>query len=270
MVFLLIGAVILIAVIAIVAYWQLVVTEGAYLGRPIVALMYDWFAPRYDKVKEFDPANDAIMLAEPILSHLAETDDGRRGTGDGRSVLSPPSPVSATVPLRPGFRAPTSSLQNPVILDVATGTGRLPTALLLQPAFRGHIVAIDASDKMLEVGRRKLAAYAERIEWLHADAQHLDFPDNSFDVVTSLEALEFFPSPDLATQEMIRVLKPNGLLMISNRVGPDAWKFPGRVNITAVFCEQLKRWGMAEIEPQLWLVDYDLVTCVKAGEAVPA
>lgn len=266
MVFLLIGIVVLIVVIAIVVYWQLVVTEGAYLGRPIVALMYDWFAPRYDKVKEFDPANDAVMLAEPILSQLRErmTDDGRPTTAKSAPV------VSATVPLRPGFRAPTSSLQDPVVLDVATGTGRLPTALLLQPAFRGRIIAIDASDKMLEVGRHKLAAYAERIEWQHADAQHLDFPDNSFDVVTSLEALEFFPSPDLAVQEMIRVLRPGGLFMISNRVGPDAWKFPGRVNTTAVFCEQLERWGMREIEPQLWLVDYDLVTCVKSGEVVPA
>ena len=238
--YVLIGAIILIVVLVVVGYWQLVVTEGAYLGRRPVALMYDWFAPRYDKVKEFDPANDALMLAEPVLSHLAGqmTDGGR----------------------------PTTSVYSPVVLDVATGTGRLPMALMIQPAFHGRVVAIDASAKMLDVARAKLVAYGERIEWQHADAQHLEFPDNSFDVVTSLEALEFFPKPDLAVREMIRVLRPNGLLMISNRVGPDAWKFPGRVNPTPAFCQQLEQWGLTQIEPQLWLVDYDLITAVKPSE----
>ena len=250
MVFLLIGIVILIAVIAVVVYWQLVVTEGAYLGRPIVALMYDWFAPRYDKVKEFDAAHDAVMLAEPVLRHLQET-----------VVRAAPSSVAR----RAGFQAATAPLHNQVILDVGTGTGRLPMALMIQPAFRGRIVAVDASNKMLQVAREKLAAYAERIEWQHGDAQRLNFPDNTFDVVTSLEALEFFPNPYLALQEMIRVLKPNGLLMISNRVGPDAWKFPGRVNTTPLFCQQLEAWGMDPIEPQQWLVDYDLITAIKSA-----
>lgn len=243
MLYILIGAAILIVVLVVIGYWQLVVTEGAYLGRPIVALMYDWFAPRYDKVKEFDPANDALMLAEPVLRYLSETAED-----SGREAVAERS-------------------RSAVVLDVATGTGRLPEALMLQPAFRGHVVAIDASNKMLDVARQKLTEYGGRIDWLHADAQQLDFADGTFDVVASLEALEFFPSPERAVHEMIRVLKPGGLLMLSNRVGPDAWKFPGRVYPTPVFCQQLEALGLVEIEPNLWLVDYDLITAVKAYTA---
>ena len=67
MVYLILGIVVLMAVAAVIVYWQLIVAEGAYLGSRVVALLYDLFAPRYDGVKQFDPTSDAVMLAEPIL-----------------------------------------------------------------------------------------------------------------------------------------------------------------------------------------------------------
>ena len=227
------------AVAAVIAYWQLIVAEGAYLGSRVVALLYDWFASRYDGVKQFDPANDAVMLAEPVLRHLNAT------TRLGSRAVHRPSSV--------------------VVLDVATGTGRLPAALMLQPAFTGRIVAIDASVKMLDIARAKLKAYADRIEWQRADAQRLKFEDGAFDVVTSLEALEFFSNPKLALSEMIRVLKPDGLLMVSNRIGPDAWKLPGKAMPTYEFIALLESLGIGMVRREDWLVDYDLVLGIKLG-----
>ena len=227
------------AVAAVIAYWQLIVAEGAYLGSRVVALLYDWFATRYDGVKQFDPANDAVMLAEPVLRHLNAT------TRLGSRAVHHPSSV--------------------VVLDVATGTGRLPAALMLQPAFTGRIVAIDASVKMLDIARAKLKAYADRIEWQRADAQRLKFEDGAFDVVTSLEALEFFSNPKLALSEMIRVLKPDGLLMVSNRIGPDAWKLPGKAMPTYEFIALLESLGIGMVRREDWLVDYDLVLGIKLG-----
>ena len=124
--------------LAAIAYWQLVVAEGAYLGTRVVAQLYDWFAPRYDQVKQYDKTTDAVMLAVPVMQHLA--------------------------------RKP-----SPVVLDVATGTGRLPDALLSQPRFNGRIVAIDASTKMLELARVKLGNHIERgrITLQQQDAQSL-------------------------------------------------------------------------------------------------
>lgn len=239
-----IGAVALAGLVGLLLYWQLVVAEGAYLGTRVVALLYDWFAPRYDKTKRFDPTNDAIMLAWPIMQHLA---DARRKTQDNH-----PSSV---------FR-----LSSFVILDVATGTGRLPEVLLTQPNFRGHIVALDASGKMLACAQQKLVPYADRLTWMRQDAQDLPFDDNRFDVVTCLEALEFILDWRAAVCEMVRVLKPGGLLMITNRIGPDAWKLPGRAISTPEFSKWLQKIGLDCVESKSWLVDYDLVTAIKSHD----
>jgi len=220
-------------------YWQLVVAEGAYLGTRVVALLYDWFAPRYDGVKRYNKAEDALMLAEPILRHLRTHPHPRPlPNGEGREEAR--------------------------VLDVATGTGRLADALLNQPRFKGRIVVLDASAGMLELAREKLGRYSDRIEFNQHDAQKLPYPDASFDAVTCLEALEFMSDWRGAVREMLRVLKPGGLLMLSNRIGPDAWKLPGRAVPTPAFINWLHEIGLQEVERRAWLVDYDLVTGIKS------
>ena len=226
------ASVLLLGLIALLAYWQLVVAEGAYLGQWIVTLLYDWFAPRYDRVKQFDPAYDAMTLFVPIQEHLAGSD-----------------------PLR--IR----------ILDVATGTGRLPQALFAQPSFKGTIAAVDASRRMLGVARTNLAhVESGRSELLVMDALHLQFADATFDVVTCLEALEFMPDARRAIFEMTRVLKPGGLLMFTNRIGSDAWKLPGRTQSTPSFAAELTARGLQSVVQQVWMTDYDLVTAKKSTD----
>lgn len=222
--------IIVLVVLGIVVYWQLVVAEGAYLGPRVVALLYDSFAPRYDKVKEFDPKYDALTLAEPVILHLQH---------------------------RP---KPTTPVQ---ILDVGTGTGRLPAALFAQPEFDGHVVAIDLSPKMLALAQANLVPFAARLTFKLHDAQRLPFDDHYFEVVTCLEALEFFADPPIAVHEMLRVLKPGGLLMLSNRIGPDLWKLPGRAMPTPQFVARLAALGVQQIETETWMVDYDLVRAIK-------
>lgn len=224
-----------IALAGLFLYWQLVVAEGAYLGTRIVALLYDQFAPRYDRVKQYDKAGDARMLAEPVLRHMRASFHPLAERGSGVRVL-----------------------------DVATGTGRLPDALLSQPRFTGHIVALDASAGMLALAHEKLRQHSDRIEFIQRDAHVLPYPDAAFDVVTCVEALEFMRDWRGATREMLRVLKPGGLLVLSNRIGPDAWKLPGRAVPTAIFCDWLRDAGVQRIERRAWLVDYDLVTGIKS------
>jgi ubiquinone/menaquinone biosynthesis C-methylase UbiE len=226
------------ALIGLVLYWQLVVAEGAYLGTRVVAWLYDRFAPHYDRVKQYDKMSDAIMLAAPILRHLATFMAGHAATA--------------------------------VVLDVGTGTGRLPDALLNQQRFRGHVIALDASAGMLDLARAKLAPYAGRVTFLQHDAQRLPFDPHTFDAVTCLEALEFMRDWRGAVREMLRVLKPGGLLMVSNRIGPDAWKLPGRALPTEAFADWLRELGLRDVQYHPWLVDYDLVTGVKQATIVAA
>lgn len=235
----------LVAVLLIAAflYWQLVVAEGAYLGTRVVALLYDWFAPRYDHVKQYDKKTDALMLAMPVMQHL--------------TANAPAAPRTSG-----GLRGVTGS-----VLDVGSGTGRLPDALFAQPRFRGRVTAVDASQKMLDLAQQKLGAYGERITFLRHDAQSLPFDAAQFDAVTCLEALEFMRDWRLAVCEMIRVLKPGGLLMVSNRIGPDAWKLPGRAMRTGEFVEWLREVGIADANSYAWLVDYDLIIGAKKASS---
>ncbi len=126
-----IGGLLAIILLGVVLYWQLAIAEGAYLGRTVVMWLYDWFAPRYDNVKQFRPALDTVMLAMPIMKHLNQR------TGAAGAI--------------------------PQVLDVATGTGRMPQTLLVQKNFTGNITALDLSERMLAIGRAKLSAYADRI-----------------------------------------------------------------------------------------------------------
>ena len=87
---------------------------------------------------------------------------------------------------------------------------------------------MDASRRMLAKAREKIVAghFESFVSLLHHDASELPFEDGSFDVVTCLEALEFMPRPAEALAEMIRVLRPGGLLLTTIRI--DTRWMPGR------------------------------------------
>lgn len=103
----------------------------------------------------------------------------------------------------------------PCLLDIGCGTGEFEVCLSkLHPEIR--VVAIDNSAKMLEQSRRKLYGDS-RVSFLQADANHpLPFPDNTFDAVVSNNVLHYFSQPLQTFQEMRRVLKSGGQLIIED------------------------------------------------------
>lgn len=86
------------------------------------------------------------------------------------------------------------------VLDVAAGTGAI-TRLLEARGTR--VIAVDQSIEMLRVARRRGATV------VHATAEHLPFPDASFDGVTFGYLLRYV-EPAVAMQELVRVLRPGG------------------------------------------------------------
>lgn len=100
------------------------------------------------------------------------------------------------------------------ILDVATGTGDLAIeALRLSPE---KVTGIDISSRMLEEGRRKIAAMGleERIELLKRNASATGFGDNTFDAVISAFGVRNFENTLAGLKEMCRVTKPGGIIMV--------------------------------------------------------
>jgi len=96
------------------------------------------------------------------------------------------------------------------ILDVACGTG------LNFPMFSAtiEITAIDLSSRMLEIAQQKAAALHLNVKCKVMDAQRLEFDDGSFDTVTSALSTCTFPDPLQALQEMKRVCRTDGLILL--------------------------------------------------------
>jgi len=100
------------------------------------------------------------------------------------------------------------------ILDVATGTGDLAISLsTLEPR---KIIGIDISDKMLEVGRRKISesGLEKKITFRSGDAEKIPFSDQTFDAITVAFGVRNFEDLSLGLREMKRVLRPGGIMMI--------------------------------------------------------
>jgi demethylmenaquinone methyltransferase/2-methoxy-6-polyprenyl-1,4-benzoquinol methylase len=105
------------------------------------------------------------------------------------------------------------------VLDAACGTGDL--SLLFAQSEAHRVVGVDFTEAMLEIARAKALALAARdlldaakIEFAHTDITQLRIEDGSFDIVSIAFGLRNVEKPELALQEMRRVLRPGGRLLI--------------------------------------------------------
>ena len=212
---------------ALLVYWELVIAEGAHLGPRVVVGLYDLIAHRYERIKNFDPQVEADILGWPVAEALA-------------------------------------ALEAPCVLDVASGTGRLARALLPQVIFDGTVTNLDLSARMLRYGRPQCAAWPGRTTWLRAPAHRLPFAADAFEAVACLEALEFLPNARAALAECVRVLRPGGLLLVTNRIGRDARLMPGKTFARAGFERLLAEFPLVGTRVETWQVEYDLAWAWKA------
>ena len=98
------------------------------------------------------------------------------------------------------------------LLDVGCGTGALLEALLATGR-EAQLSGADLSPEMLEVARSRLGK-AVLLKQSHAES--LPFPDEAFDVVVSTNAFHYFRNPPAALEEMARVLRPRGRIVITD------------------------------------------------------
>lgn len=212
---------------AALIYWQLVVAEGAYLGPRAVRAVYSLGAAHYDAVRApGQAAADALLL--PLLQQaLAHT-------------------------------------PNASVLDVATGTGRIPRLLATLPGFAGRVAALDLTPPMLAQARHGPVATPAHVVWVVGEAGALPAPAARFDLVTCLEALEYFPRPRHALAEMAEALRPGATLIVSK--WPDSWArlLPGRALSTTALRQALTALGLADLAFRPWQHGhYELVTARK-------
>src|SRR5688572_3899508 len=131
-----------------------------------------------------------------------------------------------------------------VLLDVATGTADMAimAARMLQPQ---KIVGIDISEKMLEIGRKKVEKeeLGTKIVLQGGDGETINFPDNSFDGVMVAFGVRNFENLEKGLKEILRVLKPGAQLVVLEFSKP---KLPGVKSLYKLYmgivAPQMARW----------------------------
>lgn len=170
---------------------QIVPDKDSIKGKKTqVAEMFDHIAPRYDFLNRVLSGGIDIAWRKKALNLLAKDKPGR-------------------------------------ILDVATGTADL-AIMAAERLHPDQIIGIDISPKMLEAGREKIEkrALRELIVLQEGDSEAINFPDHSFDAVTVAFGVRNFEHLEKGLQEIRRVLKPGGRLVILEFSKPSfpVWK----------------------------------------------
>jgi ubiquinone/menaquinone biosynthesis C-methylase UbiE len=240
--------------------------EGVHLGPRVQAWLYDRWSKKYDEGKRESQLRDAEMLARPLLNLLIDVPE-------------------------------------PFFLDFATGTGRLSYALLSQPEFKGHIIALDLSQGMLEQAVTKISGLdtnekstrstrpadnasftrqasavppltssqrssgSTKVEFVRHVSLPLPFPDSAFDVVCCLEVLELFPNMDEPLAELIRVLRPGGVLLSTRGTEESGRKT--KVKSKADYGALLEKYNVENFQITTWWKLFDRVIAVKNGKSAP-
>ena len=129
--------------------------------------------------------------ADPMMARTF--DDRRFGGPIGEIVAHTQARVLANMVGR---------IKDREMLDVGTGTGRAALVLALGGA---TVTAVDASEEMLAIARRRADEHSVKIKFQRGDAHALEFADRSFDVVVSFRVLMHTPQWKRCVAELCRV-----------------------------------------------------------------
>lgn len=145
-----------------------------------------------------------------------------------RRWVQPPNKIIKRSGIKPGMN----------IIDLGCGSGAFTPLLARAVGEQGKVYALDIQSKMLQQLERKLAKAENRdirnIEVKQASAYDLPFENETIDLVFVVAALQEISDRDKALQEIKRVLKPDGILAITEFL-PDT-DYP-RQSATIKLCE---------------------------------
>jgi ubiquinone/menaquinone biosynthesis C-methylase UbiE len=153
-----------------------------------------------------------------------------------------------------------------VILDVGCGGGKT-VSRLAQRAVIGKVFGIDHSADMVEYSKKvnKKWIAENRVEIIEGSVEKTAFSDNFFDLVTAIETYYFWPSFSGALQEIKRVLKPEGkLLMVNEMVKDGVYEIKHAKMIEKTHVRLISLEEIRNILQSVGFVDVQVFTKVKS------
>jgi ubiquinone/menaquinone biosynthesis C-methylase UbiE len=147
---------------------------------------------------------------------------------------------------------------NETILEIGTATGGLSLTIASQPGFYGHVTGIDWSPQMIEKAQK--SALKLKIEQLTSFnvtdvSEFVPFDNESFDIVLCVGVLELLKKPEDLFTEIDRVLKPEGVLVVSLY---QEW-YSGKTINLSWFKEKLMSIGLSELQIIPCRISHDLI-----------
>ena len=100
------------------------------------------------------------------------------------------------------------------VLDVAAGTGDLAQLFAARVGAQGEVVLTDINSAMLKAGRDRLLDAGRLMPAVQCDAERLPFDAGRFDCVSIAFGLRNVTHKEAALEEMCRVLRPGGRLLV--------------------------------------------------------
>jgi SAM-dependent methyltransferase len=144
---------------------------------------------------------------QPDLAAVKQRQQQTWASADYAAVAARIVPMAEGLAQNAGLRA------GDRVLDVATGSGN---AALAAARCGCEVTGIDYVPALLERARARAAAERLEVEFAEGDAEHLAFPDASFDAVLSCLGVMFTPDQERAAAELVRVCKPGGTIGLVN------------------------------------------------------
>jgi SAM-dependent methyltransferase len=118
------------------------------------------------------------------------------------------------------------------VLDLGSGAGTDSLVAAQMVGAEGRVTGVDMTPEMLTKARAAAAEMgAANVEFVESEAEHLPFPDASFDVVISNGVIDLIPDKDAVFSELHRVLVPGGRLQIADVTIQNPVSEEGRRNI---------------------------------------
>jgi ubiquinone/menaquinone biosynthesis C-methylase UbiE len=158
---------------------------------------------------------------------------GRRTAEEAAAFLLPE--------LRPGMR----------LLDVGCGPGSITRGLAERLA-PGEVVGLDLSRETLAAARQDAAARGlENLRYEEGSVYQLPFPDASFDVAYAHQVFQHLREPGAALREMLRVVRPDGLVAVRDVDWGTASYWPADPWIDRFVEVHLRTWSRNGGEPRM-------------------
>jgi len=124
------------------------------------------------------------------------------------------------------------------VLDVATGTGAnyefFPSSC--------NITGIDLSEEMLQIAKTRAEKLGKTVHLQPMNAEQIEYPPESFDTVASALSLCTIPDPIRALQEMSRVCRKDGQILLLEH-GPSDWKIIAKAQKLLVGEWHVRKYG---------------------------